>query len=113
MRIYLIGFMGAGKSTLGAHVATRLGTPFVDTDLLIEEETGLSIPEIFATKGEDAFRNYEAVAVRHTIQWEKALIACGGGAPVYHHNMDWLLENGITMYLQVPEELLLASLVEH
>ena len=113
MRIYLIGFMGAGKSTLGAHVALQLDAPFVDTDLLIEEQTGLSIPEIFAIKGEDKFRQFEASAIRSTTKWTKALIACGGGAPVYHRNMDWLSDHGITMYLQLPEDILLASLVQH
>lgn len=113
MRIYLIGFMGAGKSTLGAHVALRLDTPFVDTDHLIEEQTGLTVPEIFAIKGEDQFRHDEATAIRQTLKWTKAIIACGGGAPVYHRNMDWLSEHGITMYLQLPEDILLASLVQH
>jgi shikimate kinase len=113
MRIYLIGFMGAGKSTLGAHVALQLNVPFVDTDLLIEEEKGMPIPEIFSIEGEDHFRLYEASALRSTAEIEKGLIACGGGLPVYHRNMEWLNEHGITMYLQIPDDILLASLVQH
>jgi shikimate kinase len=113
MRIYLIGFMGTGKSTLGYQVASALGVPFFDTDQMIEEKTGMPITSIFSEMGEDEFRKLEAEIVRSTSGVDKALIATGGGLPVYHHNMEWLNENGITMYLEWPEEILLASLVHH
>ncbi len=113
MRIYLIGFMGTGKSTLGSSVAAALNVPFLDTDLMVEEKTNLSITDIFNQQGEDAFRDLEARVIRSTGEMNKALIATGGGLPVYHHNMQWLTEHGITMYLQWPEEILIASLVNH
>jgi len=113
MRIYLIGFMGAGKTTLGSQAATNLQVPFYDTDQMIEDASGLTIAKFFTEKGEDEFRKAEAKALRETIQFEKAIIATGGGLPIYHHNMEWLNEHGITMYLQWPEDLLLASLIHH
>jgi|SRR5688572_15640838 len=113
VRIYLIGFMGTGKTTLGHHVATKLDVPFVDTDQMIESKTGLPITAFFEDKGEDAFRKIEAEVLRETSLLDKSIIATGGGLPVYHHNMDWLNEHGITMYLEWPEDILLASLVHH
>lgn len=113
MRIYLIGFMGSGKTTLGSRAATSLGVLFRDTDQIIEEKTGKSISELFDEKGEDEFRLMEAQVLRETKHLEKALIATGGGLPLFHRNMEWLLENGITIYLQWPEEILLASLMHH
>lgn len=113
MRIYLIGFMGTGKTTLGYQVATGLDVPFLDTDQMIEEKKGKSITSIFSERGEDEFRKMEAEILRSTSLIEKAIIATGGGLPVYHHNMEWLNEHGITMHLEWPEEILLASLVHH
>ena len=113
MRIYLIGFMGSGKSTLGAHVAAQLNVPFADTDLMIEEQAGSTISHIFAERGEDHFRETEARILRQTEEIQKGIIACGGGLPVYHLNMQWILEHGISIYLRLPEDILLATLVQH
>lgn len=113
MRIYLIGFMGTGKSSLGKLVAEKLQVPFMDTDQMIEEEKKKPISEIFSNEGEDAFRKVEAEILRKTQSFDKALIATGGGLPVYYHNMQWLTDHGITMYLQWPEEILLDSLLQH
>jgi len=105
--------MGTGKSTLGSQVASALNVPFVDTDREIELQAGRTINEIFSSKGEDEFRILEAQVLRNTKQYGKALIATGGGLPIYHNNMKWLTEHGITMYLHWPEDILLASLVHH
>jgi shikimate kinase len=105
--------MGAGKTTLGRQVADTLVVPFVDTDENIVTASQRSVQQVFDEDGEASFRELEARVLRSTSQMEKALIATGGGLPVYHNNMEWLLEHGVTMYLEWPEEVLLASVVQH
>jgi shikimate kinase len=78
--IVLIGFMGAGKTTIGRLVATRLGLPFVDSDAVIEEREGRSVREIFASEGEAAFRRIERVTVLDLLGRDEAVLALGGGA---------------------------------
>ena len=80
-RIFLIGFMGSGKTTHGKRLATRLDYAFVDMDRYIEEKAGATIPEIFSDKGEAAFRDMETAAIRELCQHENTVIATGGGAP--------------------------------
>jgi len=112
MRIYLIGFMGTGKSTLGQHVADKLLVPFFDTDLVIESQTGMSIAGIFSTLGEKGFRELEADVIQQTNIYEKALIATGGGLPCFFENMEWMNEHGITMHLSWPIEILISNLLQ-
>ena len=104
MRIFLIGFMGAGKSFLGKLWADDNGIPFYDLDTLIEEEERMSIEKIFSTYGEDYFREKEAAVLRNTDRFQNAIIACGGGAPCYFDNMQWMNKNGITVFLNETEE---------
>ncbi len=104
MRVYLIGFMGSGKSTFGKKLAAKLNMPFVDTDKAIEQAQGKTIPQIFSEYGEAYFRSLEAAFIRSTTEYTSALISCGGGTPCFNDNMDWMRENGITVYLKVPEE---------
>lgn len=78
--LVLIGLMGAGKTTVGRVLAERLGRPFVDTDAMVEAETGRSIPDIFEQDGERAFRALEAEAVRHVSALRGQVVAVGGGA---------------------------------
>ena len=104
MRIFLIGFMGAGKSFLGKLWADDNGIPFYDLDTLIEEEERISIEKIFSTYGEDYFREKEAAVLRNTDRFQNAIIACGGGAPCYFDNMQWMNKNGITVFLNETEE---------
>ncbi len=99
MRIFLNGFMGSGKSFLGKLWAEDNGIPFYDMDVLIEEEERMSIEKIFASKGEDYFREKEAAILRNTDRFEHAIIACGGGTPCYFDNMHWMNKNGITVFL--------------
>lgn len=106
MRIYLIGFMASGKSSLGQRVATRAGVPFLDTDQVIESQAGMSVAEIFETYGEDYFRLLERDVLLQTEFYPKSLNATGGGLPAYAGNMDWMLDRGITIYLQWPDDLL-------
>jgi shikimate kinase len=79
-KVVLIGSPGAGKSSVGRRVAERLGVPFVDTDRMIESETGMSIADIFVDRGEDAFRDLEADAVSRGLEDCNGVLALGGGA---------------------------------
>ena len=79
MTVFLCGFMGCGKSTIGKLAAKKLGCGFFDTDELIVEHENMSIPEIFAKKGEEYFRRVEADIVK-SVCGKTAVIACGGGA---------------------------------
>jgi shikimate kinase len=85
-RIALIGFMGAGKTTVGAILAARLGWDFVDTDALIEERSGAPVAAIFRERGEQAFRDLEADVLAELVQRQRAVIATGGGAPAQERN---------------------------
>lgn len=109
--VVLIGFMGAGKSTVGKELANSLQLPFVDSDQLIEEQEGKSIRELFETIGEDAFRSLEAQVIRSLNVHDPMVIAVGGGLPVYHNNMEFLNGNGLTIYLHHEPELLVERLV--
>ena len=107
----LVGFMGAGKSTIGKELANSLQLPFVDSDQLIEEQQGKSISELFETIGEDAFRKLEAQLIRSLNVDDPMVIAVGGGLPVYHNNMEFLNGNGLTIYLNHEPEALVERLV--
>lgn len=98
-RIYLIGYMGSGKSTVGKELANRLGWSYLDLDQLIIDRNGLSIPEIFRRYGERIFRQLESSALVSTIEMDKAIIATGGGAPCYNDNIDILTANGTSIFL--------------
>jgi shikimate kinase len=99
MRIFLTGFMGAGKSFLGKLWAEDNNLPFYDLDALIEEEERTTIDKIFAEKGEAYFREKEAAVLRNTERFKNAIIACGGGAPCFFDNMHWMNKNGVTVFL--------------
>jgi len=78
--IVLVGFMGAGKTTVGCLLADRLGRPFVDTDHVVEADAGRRIAEVFATDGEEAFRDLEEAAVERALDGPEAVVSLGGGA---------------------------------
>lgn len=102
-RIYIIGLPGVGKSTLGKELSSRLNIPFVDLDNYIESVQEQTIPTLFKEAGEDGFRNIEAHALRSYTQLNNNFImACGGGTPCGHGNMDLMLKNGITIYYTKP-----------
>jgi shikimate kinase len=110
-RIFLIGFMGSGKSTLGAQLARRLDYRFVDMDLLIEETAEMSIPEIFDEHGEEVFRKWERDILQELCQGEKIVISTGGGAPCHAGMMELMNTNGSTIYLKLTPEALLRRLI--
>ena len=97
--IVLIGMMGSGKTTVGKLLAGRLHRPFIDTDTLIEEREGRSIPEIFARDGEDAFRALELELSRELSSRNGLVIACGGGLPTQESAIRALKENGLVFWL--------------
>jgi shikimate kinase len=111
MRIYLVGFMGSGKSSLGQRVAANLEVPFFDTDSVVEAQAGMTIPEIFETFGELYFRQVESDILRQTTFYPKSLNATGGGLPCFENNMAWMNLHGITIYLQWPDQILRDHLV--
>ncbi len=101
MTIFLCGFMGCGKSTVGLRLAKQLDCPFTDMDTYIEEQAGKTIPEIFAEDGEPHFRDLETQAVRELASRE-GVIACGGGAMLREINAKIARESGIVLFLDVP-----------
>lgn len=106
MNVTLMGFMGAGKSTVGRILATRLGWDFIDTDRLIEAKTGRSIPEIFATDGEAAFRQLEAAVIQEVAQGDRQVIATGGGSILDPANRLVLRMSGPVIHLKASPDLL-------
>jgi shikimate kinase len=105
-RIFLVGFMGSGKSTVGRNLARALNWTFIDLDSYIQEKQGCSISEIFERNGETAFRLLEKESLEEVELLDKVVVATGGGAPCYHNNMLGMKQAGLTIYLKlVPKEL--------
>lgn len=102
--IALIGFMAAGKTTVGRALASRLGYSYVDTDERIVARANRSIPEIFATEGEAGFRAAERAAVREVCTGQRQVIACGGGLARDPDNVSQLREAGLVVYLRLTPE---------
>jgi len=101
MRYFLIGFMGSGKSTLGKQLAHYLNIDFYDLDHYIEQNTQKTIEQIFKKESENAFRTYETQYLHEIVnKTENAVIATGGGTPCYNNNIEYMLENGIVIYLK-------------
>jgi shikimate kinase len=98
--VILVGFMGAGKSTLGQELAEKMQIQFVDTDHVIEIQQGRSISNLFDELGEKRFRELEANYIRDLDTEKKMVIALGGGLPIFHENMDYLNAHGTTIYLK-------------
>ncbi|NMB49979.1 MAG: shikimate kinase [Bacteroidales bacterium] len=112
-RIFLIGYMGAGKTTIGKELSNILQLGFIDLDKYIQDTHRKSIHQLFEEKGEEGFRNIERKALHEVSTFENMVISCGGGTPCFFDNMEVMNKAGTTIYIQVePEELanrLLAS----
>jgi shikimate kinase len=108
--IFLIGFMGSGKTFLGKQLAQLLNYDFIDLDEEIEKDEYASIAEIFSSKGEAYFRSKESSFLKSLLQNQNAVIATGGGTPCFHDNMKWMNEHGISVYLKVSPEILFKRL---
>lgn len=111
MRIYLIGFMGSGKSHWGRRWAATHEWPFYDLDDMVTSSERLSVTDIFEQKGEEYFRMRETLTLRRTLGINRAIIACGGGAPCFHGNMEWMNEQGFTIYLSATPAYLLQQVM--
>ncbi|MXV49345.1 shikimate kinase [Pedobacter sp. HMF7647] len=101
-KLFLIGFMGCGKTTLGKKLASRLGCDFFDLDHILEKKVGMTIPQFFLANGEDAFRQLEREVLTTTELPDNAVISTGGGLPCYFDNMNWMNSNGTTIYIFMP-----------
>lgn len=104
--IFLLGFMGSGKSFLGKRLAEELSYDFLDTDEWIEEKVGKTISEIFEKDGEAAFRELERSAILEIKNKTNIVVATGGGLPCHHQNIDLLIGSGQTIYLKANINLL-------
>ena len=105
-KVFLIGFMGCGKSTLGRHLAKALGWDFIDLDNYFENKFRTTVPLFFAEFGEDGFRDAERSALHDLKSFKNSMIATGGGAPCFFDNMDFMNEHGVTIYMKTSPEVL-------
>lgn len=101
MKIFLIGFMGCGKSTLGRKLAAKLGYELIDLDHYLEKIVGCSITDYFAEHGEDSFRRLESETLKSMHYPANCVISTGGGTPCFYDNMSWMNDNGSTVYIQM------------
>lgn len=111
-RIYLTGFMGCGKSTVGPGLADRIGYEFIDLDTVVEGASGMSIRQIFSERGEDEFRRLESLMLRSASRAARVVIALGGGAVVSENNLYFVLTNGTLVYLDVTPDLLTQRIIK-
>ena len=102
IRIFLTGFMGAGKTTLGRAFAKDTGLSFIDLDWYIEERFHKTISELFAERGEEGFRNLERKMLMEVGMFEDVVISTGGGTPCFSDNMEFMNAHGVTVLLKLP-----------
>ncbi|HEX5001402.1 MAG TPA: shikimate kinase [Bacteroidia bacterium] len=100
MMIFLIGFMGSGKTTVGKRLAKALAMEFVDLDELVEQSSGKSITQLFEA-GEKSFRVKETAVLKKTSSLQNVIVATGGGTPCFNENMTWMNRHGITIYIKM------------
>jgi shikimate kinase len=112
--IVLVGLPGSGKSTMGKKLSDRLGYPFIDLDMVVEEKEGMSVPQLFSKKGEEYFREVESNCLRALLEAEQSFVlATGGGAPCFFNNMERIQQQTCSVYLEVSfEELALRLFAE-
>lgn len=108
--IFLVGYMGCGKTTMGRSLSKFLKLDFIDLDLFIEARFRRSVKEIFAEKGEDGFRRIEYNVLREVGEFENVIVACGGGTPCHFDNMEYMNSRGYTVFLNASHEALLRRL---
>jgi shikimate kinase len=112
MKVFLIGFMGSGKSYYGRQLSEKLSLPFFDLDEQIVSHAGKSINEIFAADGEEAFRLLEKeVLYIITESHDSFIMACGGGAPCYFNNIEYMNRAGTTVWLNTSQQVLFDRLI--
>ncbi len=112
MRIYLIGFPGSGKTTIGKRLARLLGYSFIDLDEEVAQKAEMSIPELFAEKGAATFRKMEWEALQATEREADVVVATGGGTPLFYDAMEWMNRHGLTVFLRLPIQRLYKRLMQ-
>ena len=100
MRVYLIGYMGCGKSTVGRKVSRFAHIDFVDTDTMVEQREGATVADTITYQGEEYFRTVERAVLEDTATMENTIISTGGGLPVWGDNMERMKQLGLTVYLR-------------
>ena len=98
-RIFLIGYMGAGKTTLGKAFSRELGLTFIDLDWYIEERFHKTVQQLFSERGEQGFRELEQKMLHEVAEFEDVVISAGGGTPCFFDNMDYMNQEGTTVFL--------------
>lgn len=109
-RIFLIGYMGAGKTTLGKAFARDMGLNFIDLDWYIEERYHKTVQQLFAERGEKGFRELEQKMLHEVAEFEDVVVSAGGGTPCFFDNMDYMNACGDTVFLDVDSEVLFQRL---
>ncbi|HYX07488.1 MAG TPA: shikimate kinase [Bacteroidales bacterium] len=112
MRIFLIGFMGSGKTTAGKKLAKKAGFSFLDMDKEIEKKHNLKVGQIFEERGEEIFRQFERDMLHEITVKDDMVVSTGGGVPCYYDNMEFMNNNGITVYLRLDPSSLVKRLEE-
>ena len=110
MKIYIVGFMGAGKTTVGRELSARVDTPFFDLDELVEAAEKMSIKDVFAQHGEPYFRKRERDILRSTRYLDHAIVATGGGTFTFDENIQFIQSEGLSVYLSAPYAVLRARI---
>lgn len=111
MRLFLVGYMGSGKSTLGRQLARLAGLHFIDLDKYIEERHCRSVQQLFAEEGEAVFRTFERNALAEVSEFDDVVVATGGGAPCFFDNMELMNRAGITIFIDVDPQVLARRLM--
>lgn len=110
-RIYLVGFMGSGKTTVGKKLSQIIGYEFVDMDKLFEKRYKISIPSFFEKYDELLFRKLESENLKHTFKMSGVVVASGGGTPCYYQGVDEMNQNGVTVFLDMVPSALVNRLI--
>ena len=111
MLIFLVGYMGCGKTTFGRKLATKLDWQFADLDELIEERYKISIHDFFAKYGEESFRRIENMMLRELLTKHRIIVSTGGGTPCFYNNMELMNRYGVTIFLNTPVPVLVQRLL--
>ena len=109
-RIIIIGYMGAGKTTVGKALSKEMGITFYELDWYIESRMRKTVKQIFDERGEEGFRTIERNMLHEVAEFEDVIISCGGGTPCFFDNMDYLNQQGDTIYLKATPEVLYGHL---
>ncbi|HZJ80040.1 MAG TPA: shikimate kinase [Dysgonamonadaceae bacterium] len=110
-RVFLVGYMGVGKTTIGKLLSKELGVQFIDLDKYIESRYRKTVPDIFAEKGEEKFRMIEREMLREVATFQDVLISTGGGTPCFFDNMDLMNQHGVTVYIKASAKQLVSRLL--